>query len=116
MLEQIRNALPETYPVFIGDIPDSPDDVCVLFVTGGRNPDRELGEALPFLWNPTFQVRVRNKRSVAATEYLEKIKTILNGYSCKNSLMVIQQGDILSMGKDSKGRIEFTLNFAIQSI
>ena len=117
MLQEIKKLLPDTYPVFIGDLPAEPDNVCVLYLTGGFVPLREIGFQPAYATLPTFQVRVRNKTYEAAFAYLALVRQRLDGYTGNMGGPTIwgifSQGDVLPLGKDDRGRSEFTLNFRV---
>jgi hypothetical protein len=103
--------------IFIGDYPDTPDNIITLFHSGGFDPSHSF-TAKEFE-EPTFQVRIRNTSYAMASEKGELIKDALDGrtelvINGNRYLSVFQQGDILPLGKDSKNRTEFTLNFRVR--
>lgn len=115
MLQEIKKLLPDTYPVFIGDLPAEPDNVCVLYLTGGFDPLREIGFQPAYATLPTFQVRVRATVYSDAISYIESARTALEGKTVlvndNDNLTILVQSDALHLGKDDRGRSEFTLNF-----
>lgn len=100
--------------VFRGSMPDSPDNVICLYDTGGYNPtDTKDGREYE---RPTFQVKIRNISYDAGYAIAEKVKDALHLVRDKNInghfySEIKQMTDILSLGKDTKERSEFTVNF-----
>lgn len=100
--------------IFLGDYPDSPDNIVTIFHTGGADPShtftsREFEE-------PTFQVRIRNAAFANAETKANAIKDALDGQvgisiNSNTYLSIFQQGDFLPLGKDSRNRSELALNF-----
>lgn len=100
---------------YLGDMPDTPDNVQVLFETGGNSPDLTL-DGNSVYENPTFQVRVRNTSYASGITACETIKAALAKVSNvtingSKYLLVRQTTDILPLGRDTKNRIEFSMNF-----
>lgn len=111
MLKTIKSLLPSDFKVIIGDVPDSPDNLCSLFSTGGYAPARGLGEKSSYIRYPTFQIRARSKSYEAAQLYLAKCWKAVEGYSDGKIKNVTVMSDVFYLGRDDKGRAEFTLNF-----
>lgn len=116
MLEAIGSKLSDK--IQYGQMPDSPDNVTTLNFYGGNTPTRSLGKAKPTIREPYIQVRVRNTsyfNSISTIEkYIEVLETISGEYGGKMITKVSQTGDIVPLGRDSKNRYEFTINFVIQ--
>lgn len=103
--------------VYVGDMPDTPDNVFTLFRTGGADPahsfdDREFTR-------PTIQVRIRNISYTMAETKAEQVSAALDGLTEQTIngtryISIMQQGDILPIGKDAKGRSELTVNFQVR--
>ena len=111
MLKKIMELLPDDFKTVIGDIPDTPDNLCSLFSTGGYPPVRELGKKNSYIRYPTFQLRVRSKSYEAAQLYLGKCWQTIEGYCDEQIQNIVVMSDIFYLGRDEKGRAEFTLNF-----
>ena len=102
--------------IFLGDMPDSPDIVCVLYESGGFNPQYILNQQLPQYEQPTFQVKIRD---ISYSNAINRLETIKNTISGKSNLTInghlyysiTQLSDILPLGKDTKNRCLFSLNF-----
>ena len=116
MLEAIGAKL--SGKVQYGQMPDEPDNITLLNFYGGNNPTRSLGKAKPMIRQPQIQVRVRNKsyfNSVSLIDkHIETLQSISGEYGNKDIMKISQVGDIMPLGRDTKGRYEFTINFTIQ--
>lgn len=116
MLEAIGENL--SGEIQYGQMPDSPDNVTLLNFYSGNNPTRSLGKTKPMIRQPQIQVRVRNKsyfNSVSLIDkHIETLQSISGEYGNKDIMKISQIGDIMPLGRDSKGRYEFTINFTIQ--
>jgi hypothetical protein len=113
----IRTLLTDLGTVFIGDYGDSPDDVIVLYESGGYDP--ELSKDGIDHEHPTIQVRVRSTTYAAGIAICEVVKDrlgFINNLTINNHkyMTIRQSSDILPLGKDSKLRSEFSLNFEIR--
>ena len=103
--------------IYYGDLPDTPDNVLVLYNTGGFDSLHNMTDVTAE--QPTFQVRIRNTSYATAITQAESIKDALDGVATQtiNSnlyISVFLQGDINSIGKDDRGRSNLTLNFAVR--
>ena len=108
--------------LFIGELPDSPDEVVAIFQYPG-NPPSNLGDNR----SPGLQVRTRSDNYSDALQLLEDIYDILDpiGDEFKDDapqgatingtfyLDFITQQEALPIGEDSKGRPEFTQNYIV---
>lgn len=116
MLEAIGSKLSGT--IQYGQMPDEPDNVTTLNFYGGNTPTRSLGKAKPTVREPYIQVRVRNKSYFNCISTIEKhievLEAISGEYGKKTITKLTQTGDIIPLGRDSKNRYEFTINFIIQ--
>lgn len=116
MLEEIGKQL--TGNVQYGQMPDEPDNITLLNFYGGNTPQRSLGKAKPTIREPYIQVRVRNKSYFNSIELIEKHISILESLSGtfgnKTVTKISQITDVMPLGRDSKNRYEFTINFIIQ--
>lgn len=108
-----------TTDIYRHDMPDSPNNLITLFYGVGLDPLHSLGKQQPIVNNPAIQIRVRHTSAEVALEWIENIKSILDGLTnqtINNNVYysISQQGDVLPLGRDSKGRIEFTINFMVK--
>lgn len=102
--------------IWYGDMPDTPNNVCVLYHTGGASPTYELGSQDSIYEEPTFQIRIRDTSYSNAITRINNIKDNLDGLyqqtinsSIYYNIFIIS--DILSLGRDDRNRINLTLNF-----
>lgn len=116
MLEAIGSKLSGT--IQYGQMPDTPDNITTLNFYGGNTPTRSLGKSKPTIREPYFQVRVRNTSYFNCISTIEKhievLESISGEYGRKKITKVSQTGDIIPLGRDSKNRYEFTINFIVQ--
>lgn len=103
--------------IFLGSYPDKPDDILTLYQTGGSDPDHAYGHRS--FENPSLQVRVRNKSYPKANDIIEAIKDKLDGLTSfkangNHYISIMQQGDLLPLGRDDNGRTELSLNFRVR--
>jgi len=103
--------------IFLGDLPDTPDNCIALYQTGGQDAQHQLGAGVDEVHEtPTFQVRIRNTSYATANTQAESVKDILDGLVNQtiNSnlyISIFMQGDINSLGRDDRNRINLTVNF-----
>lgn len=103
--------------IFLGDLPDTPDDCLALYQSGGQDAVHLLGAGVDETHEtPTFQVRIRNTSYATANTKAESVKDILDGLVNQtiNSnvyISIYMQGDINSLGRDDRNRINLTVNF-----
>lgn len=119
LLEDIGTLVPADIgsALFYGDYPSSPDNIITIYPSGGTDPahsftDREFE-------NPSIQIRVRNKSYPAGFAQCERIKDTLDGLAERvingnRYLSIMQQGDILPLGRDDSGRHEWSINFNVR--
>ncbi|MFA5432298.1 MAG: minor capsid protein [Candidatus Paceibacterota bacterium] len=104
---EIATLLTSQTSVYIGSIPATPDNIVAIFLTGGF--PRDMSGTL--VEEPTFQIRVRNASAATGETVCNTVKDLLHGKSSAAVLMIQQQGDILSLGRDEKNRSEWSMNF-----
>lgn len=107
MLNDVKTILGNGSTIYIGDMPASPDNVIGLFHTGGYA--RSLNDT-PFE-QPTFQVRVRNTSYATGETMCNTVKDALHKYVGGDFMLIVQMGDIQSIGRDENQRHEWTINF-----
>ena len=99
--------------LFLGLMPDQPDNCIVLFEYAGSPPDLH--------WNgeyPGLQVRVRNKSYAAARTKIEGIYELLHGLhnqilSGTRYLLIKARGSPEVLKRDNNNRVELFVNFEI---
>jgi len=104
---EIKSLLTSVDNVYIGNMPDSPDNSVCIYRTGGF-PRSLTASALE---EPTFQIKVRNSSYVIGETLCDTIKDLLNGSNTEKVLMIQQMGDTLNIGRDKSNRQEWTINF-----
>ena len=107
MLESIADLI--TQDVYIGSMPDKPDNAISIYSTSGYPRDL-AGEMIR---EPTFQIKVRNTSYAAGYAICEDICGQLHGVNNDtNFLLIAQEGDIMALGRDETNlRNEWTINF-----
>jgi hypothetical protein len=108
-----------TSNVYGDEMPETPDNLIVLYHSAGRDPQHTMGTQKAVWENPTIQIMVRHTTASTALTWIESIKNALDGVVNKTInghyyMVVLQQGDVLPLGRDSNGRIMYSLNFACQ--
>jgi hypothetical protein len=89
----------------------------VLYFSGGQSPQHAFDGKV--YEQPSFQVRIRDKSAAAAIAKAEAVKAALDGLhdlviGSARYLSISQRGDIMQLGKDDKGRSEYTVNFDVK--
>lgn len=99
--------------LFKGFLPDDTGNAVCVYDTGGAEPDRDVP-----IGNPTFQVFVRHKSYATGFALVTEIYNTLNRQ--RNIELVADEtyfynifalGNPAHIGRDAKGRDEFTVNF-----
>lgn len=99
--------------IFLGLIPDEPDNCVALFEYAGSPPDLH--------WNgeyPGLQVRVRNKSYAAARTKIGEVAKKLHGLheqmlSGTRYLLIKARGSPEVLKRDNNNRVELFVNFEI---
>ena len=99
--------------LFLGLMPDQPDNCIALFEYAGSPPDLH--------WNgeyPGLQVRVRNKSYAAGRTKIEQIARVLHGLhetvlGGTRYLLVKARGSPEVLKRDANNRVELFVNFEI---
>jgi len=105
---------------YYGDMPDTPNNVCVLYNNGGLDSQHVLGDGVAVSnENPLLQILVRDTSYATAVTRCEAIKGQLDGKTSttingNNYISIFMVGDIESLNRDSKNRITLLMNFKIK--
>ena len=99
--------------IFLGLMPDQPDDCVALFEYAGSPPDLH--------WNgeyPGLQVRVRNKSYAAGRAKIEEVVKELHGaheltLNGTRYLLIKARGSPEVLKRDNNNRVELFVNFEI---
>lgn len=108
------------WPIYVGHLPDEPDDAICVYDTGGVRNGRLQGSGTS-IEKPGWQIRVRADAHTDAHAKMKEVQGILDtirrlqvvvggvGYTIA---AVTQTSGVLSLGQepDAKRRIAFTLN------
>lgn len=105
-------------------IDEMPDDginnVITVYHSGGTKPHYYFGNERQ-IENPSIQVRVRHTNRKDALDWCYRIKDLLDGKSNftignNHYILITLSSDILPMGRDSQGRVHYSINFNIQVV
>lgn len=99
--------------IFVGFLPEEPDDIIILTDTKGRPPD--ITTKIEF---PGLQIRIRNTAYLTAFAEARKINDLLHGMNNVTLSTVYYdfiegQGSPLFVSKDNKMRTTFSLDFIV---
>ena len=94
-------------------MPDTPDNLIGVYDTGGAEPSRDIPTG-----DPTFQIVIRNEAYEDGYDLAQEIVTLLHQ---KRNLELVEgetyfyylylMGEPGHIGRDDKGRDEFSINF-----
>ena len=99
--------------IFLGLMPDQPDNCIALFEYAGSPPDLHWAGEYPGL-----QVRVRNKSYAAGRAKIEEVVTELHGaheltLNGTRYLLIKARGSPEVLKRDNNNRVELFVNFEI---
>ena len=103
--------------IFVGSMPDSPDTAVMVHPTGGPEASTKSGYA-----TPTVQVMVRGTRDPrTGSDLADKVYSALHGLRSQTlpgGTWVVRstgmQSAPISLGEDSTGRHEYSMNFRLE--
>lgn len=103
--------------IHIDEIPDDNENWIVIFNSGGPRTDFYMGGVKTD--KQRLQIRVINKNRQTALDWCEKIKNNIDGKSSftinnHNYNFITLNGNILNMGRDSRGKAHYAMNFQIE--
>ncbi len=102
--------------IFAGSYPDEPDNIVALLgLPGADQPNKDV----PDFEYPHFQIMVRNTGYEAGAGKLREVRELLHDQLAVELvnfyvLRIQAQQDGYPIGKDEKGRYEFSINFTAQ--
>jgi hypothetical protein len=118
--KDISTLLSEITPnITIDEMSDDGIDNCItVYHSGGSRPHYYFGNERQ-IENPSIQVRIRHTSRKDALDWCYKVKDILDGKSNltinnNHYILISLSSDILNMGRDSQGRVHYSLNFDVQ--
>lgn len=118
LLDAIDTLITTETTKYVGSFPETAtDNICTLYDIGGRAPEHTLGQKKAAYRQPGFQVRIRDKSYTAAYNRCQSIISSLDGLTNQTItggkiVQILLEGDIMSLGRDKKDRIELTMNFS----
>lgn len=112
LLADVKSFLTGVSNVYLGSMPDTPDNMVGIFATGGY--PRDLSGNM--VEEPTVMVKVRNTSYSTGETLCDTIKDALHGQNnvTKNGhdiLLIEQQSDVLNLGRDENNRQMWSVNF-----
>ena len=112
LLADVKSFLTSVSNVYLGSMPDSPANAVCIYATGGY--PRDLSGNM--VEEPTFMVKVRNTSYSTGETLCDTINDALHGQNNvtvngNDILLIAQQGGVNDIGRDAKGRQEWTMNF-----
>lgn len=106
ILDKLHQVLGSSASIKLGYFPDEPDDLSALTEYNGSPPVHSFGGT-----DITENIQLRSRGS-NSYETISSLAATLNGY-CDGEISVIQVSSVLDIGRDDKGRQEYTCNFKI---
>lgn len=107
LLTDVKALLTGVSGLYIGSMPDKPDNCVALYRDGGARSlvGSKVGE-------PGFLIRVRNKSYTAGLGIAEGIAKTLHGVNNNGKILLIALvSDIMELGRDEADRQEWTIVF-----
>lgn len=107
----------DTGTIYLGVLPDTPDDLISIFLRGGadRDPDNEYISAL-------VQIIVRSRNKLQGMEKAQSTLGVFHGFHGNSFIdgglhivdCLANQGEPVDIGQDADDRYEWSLNFTIE--
>ena len=112
LLADVKSLMTGVSNVYLGSMPNSPANSVSIYPTGG-NPRSLSGTMVE---EPTFKIKVRNTNYATGETLCNTIKDLLHGVNNQTGngntvLLIEQQGDVLSLGRDENNRHEWAIEF-----
>lgn len=107
---EVESLLTTISNVYLGNLPDSPDNAVAIIPTGGFSRDLYFGNDSD-LREPTFQIIVRNTSYATGETLCETILGLLSGKTTTRIKMIQQMSDVISLGRDQNNRPNWSINF-----
>lgn len=102
--------------IFIGPIPDAPDNCIGIIDTSGMPDDLTL-DSDEYFERPSVQVLTRNEGYQAGYVKARATRTALRKYNISQNstsyLSIVARHDVLFVGRDDGGRYLFSVNYQI---
>ena len=99
--------------LFVDSLPDVDKEVIAVFTTGGQIPDIDLP-----IGSPNFEILIRGESASSCFAKIESVTESLHQTYNVNLVTdgnyyysILLNGEINNLGRDDKGRIEYSANF-----
>jgi len=104
--------------LFLGRLPESPDNCVAIYQSGGSAPSDQFGTAAPALDNPALQIRVRASSYATAEALASDVWGVLvlvanQTLTSTRYLRLEANQSPFPLERDSQDRVVFVANFNI---
>lgn len=110
--KKVKDLLPASIPVVIGDLPGGTSDIVALQLFDGAANEHYFKHGTVF--RPVIKVVVRNHSYEQANVWIQTIKQILNEHSDNYFLSILLSGYPMYLGKNEQKLHEFQVVFNIR--
>ena len=110
--KRIKNLLPKSLPIVIGDLPGGTSDSIAIKLYDGAANEHYFRHDTVF--RPVIKIVIRNHSYEQAHSWIELIKNTLNEHSDDYFLSILLSGYPLYLGKDEQKLHEFQIVFNIR--
>lgn len=110
--KKIKDLLPRSIPIVIGDLPGGTRDSAAIKLYDGAANEHYFKHDTVF--RPVIKIVVRNQSYEQAHEWIELIKRTLNEYSDDYFMSILLSGYPMYLGKDEQKLHEFQIVFNIR--
>jgi hypothetical protein len=95
--------------LFLGWLPDAPDNALALYETGGQPPSYTHHVLTPAIVRPSIQVMVRDQEYVSGRERINDAYAVLCSLTSYLAIQPLQPP--FALGRDAHDRPRFSVNF-----
>ena len=110
--KKIKDLLPKSMPIVIGDLPGGTSDSIAIKLYDGAYNEHYFRHDTVF--RPVIKMIIRNHSYEQAHEWIEIIKHTLNEYSDDYFMSILLSGYPMYLGKDTQKLHEFQVVFNIR--
>lgn len=110
--KKIKNLIPESIPIVIGDLPGGTNDIAAIKLFDGAMNEYYFKHGTVF--RPVIKIVVRNQSYEQAHEWIEQIKQTLNEYTDDYFVSILLSGYPMYLGKNEQKLHEFQIVFNIR--
>ena len=108
----IKNLLPKSLPIVIGDLPGGTSDSIAIKLYDGAANEHYFQHGAVF--RPVIKIVVRHHSYEQAHEWIETIKQILNEHSDEYFMSILLSGYPMYLGRNEQKLNEFQIVFNIR--